>query len=100
MVIYANVNTSTSHHNNIISTSQHNNIISTSHHYNTLLNTLLLFLREQQVEQYSEEEYNGYAVLLNISVACVKPRPTLSERLTITMLRCEKPVRAIIPKPA
>ena len=69
------LNTSTSHHHNIISTShhhntllntstyQHNNIISTSHHNNTLPNTLLLLLREQQVEQYSEEEHNSDAVL-------------------------------------
>ena len=66
MVIYANVNTSTSHHYNAFlntSTSHHYNIISTSHHYNTLLNTLLLLLREQQVEQYSEEEHNSDAVL-------------------------------------
>ena len=74
MVIWANVNTSTSqhhntllttstyqHHNTLLTTStyQHNNIISTSHHHNTLL----LLLREQQVEQYSEEEHNSDAVL-------------------------------------
>lgn len=78
MVIYANVNTSTyqhhntflttstyQHHNTLLttSTSHHNNIISTSHHINTHLNTLLLLLREQQVEQYSEEEHNSDAVL-------------------------------------
>lgn len=78
MVLYANVNTSTSqlhntflntstsHHHNIISPSQHYNTLlntSPSHHYNTLLNTLLLLLREQQVEQYSEEEHNSDAVL-------------------------------------
>ena len=38
--------------------------------------------------------------ILNMPVADVKPRPTLSERLTMTMLRWEKPVRAIMPKPA
>ena len=38
--------------------------------------------------------------MANMPVAWVKPRPTLSERLTMTMLRCENPLRAIIPKPA
>ena len=69
MVIWTNVNTSPSHHHNTFlntSTSHHNNTFlntSPSHHNNTFLNTLLLFLREQQVEQYGEEEHNGYAVL-------------------------------------
>lgn len=68
-------------------------------------------LWQHEVENHSKQEDHSHAVvgkhradnlrkMLNMPVAWVKPRPTLSERFTITILRCEKPVRAIIPKPA
>lgn len=38
--------------------------------------------------------------ILNICDADVNPRPVLKDKLTIIMLRCEKPLFAIMPNPA
>ena len=68
-------------------------------------------LWQHEVENHSKQEDHSHAVVgkhradnlrEDVEHACSlgKPKPTLSERLTITILRCEKPVRAIIPKPA
>lgn len=68
-------------------------------------------LWQHEVENHSKQEDNSHAVVgkhradnlrEDIEHACSlgKAKAYTQERLTITMLRCEKPVRAIIPKPA